>query len=406
MYPQPNEHGVYEAEYEIPIRLSKKKDPAYLATIGVCQIGLNQWATGLDVRFGESGFGSPITADNHSWSWDMAVRKAILHIKEGLIKPNAAAVNEAIELMNKFVESLPVLRIEDFKNTQEATMAKKKPEPAQAQPEPVQPVEEKFYFQKFKDGKSQVISLMNPLTEHGKKLISDEIDAGYTIAKVERAIYDAVLQNGGEDQNIAAPTAEEHAEVCKLIDYEPLIKKVVTCTKMFEQQFTPDEIKQKAMEFSQAAQKKADLEDELKSTTQYIKSQITEATATVNRISQELGRGKYSESVRCHWVMNEPSRGQKTLYRLDREPKEPVESTRMTASDKQLELDDIAARAGKTERTLEEKPITPITNQPYEGEMLSDAEVEKETGLNPSELNGDSEDGSDEDADAADNCPI
>lgn len=53
-----------------------------------------------------------------------------------------------------------------------------------------------------------------------------------------------------------------------------------------------------------------------------------------------------------------------------------------------------------------QKPITPITNQPYEGEMLSDAEVEKETGLNPSELNGDSEDGSDEDADAADNCPI
>lgn len=401
MYPQPNEHGVYDAEYEIPVRLSKKKAFNKCGVmIELCQIGERKWAAGFDMRFNESGYGVPTKGDAHSSDWDIAAKKAALDVR-GRIKPGTPEADDAISLINEFMAALPNLRIEDFKIPQEATMAKKKPEPAQAQP-----VEEKFYLHKFSKTLSIPMAISKPVTYYARKVISEEIDAGYLFELIDEQFFQILRLPSSADRTWPQPTDEKHAEVCKLIDYEPLIKKVVACTKMFEQQFTPDEIKQKAMEFSQAAQKKAGLEDELKSTTQYIKSQITEATATVNRISQELGRGKYSESVRCHWVMNEPSRGQKTLYRLDREPKEPVESTRMTASDKQLELEDIAARAGKTERTLEEKPITPITNQPYEGEMLSDAEVEKETGLNPSELNGDSEDGSDEDADAADNCPI
>ena len=89
-----------------------------------------------------------------------------------------------------------------------------------------------------------------------------------------------------------------------------------------------------------------------------------------SQISTELARGKRSESVRCLWIFNDPTRNLKSLYRLDREPKELVRTDRMTASDKQLTLDDVAAQAKKTERTLEEKPITPVTNQPYEGERF------------------------------------
>lgn len=261
-------------------------------------------------------------------------------------------------------------------------MAKKKPETAPAAN--AAPESDKIYLHRWHNGgASQPVSLQKPLAEHGKKLISDEIDTGSLFEIIDEAQFSMLRGDESFNADRPRPTDEKHAEVCKLIDYEPLIKKTLACSEYFDHVFTPDEIKQMAMEFAEASAEKTACEEELKSHKKAMEAKIAEQTSIINRISTDLARGKRSENVKCHWVMNDPRRGVKTLYRLDTEPKEFVRFGSMTASDKQLTLEDVMAAKKKTERTLEEKPITPVTNEPYEDEMLSDKEVEDETGANP-----------------------
>lgn len=240
--------------------------------------------------------------------------------------------------------------------------------------------DDKMYFRAYlSNNVSLPVSTQCPLTDFAKKKISEDIDGGYLYEIIDQAQFEALRNDPAF--SAGKPSDEKHAEVCKLVEYEAPIRKEISCSEYFEHAFTSNEIKQMAAEFSEATQRKQSLEEELKSHAQYLKSQITEVTATINRISQELGRGKRSNSVKCRWILNMPTRGEKTLYRLDKEPKELVRVEYMTASDKQLTLDDIAAQTKKTERTLEEKPITPVANQPYEGEVMTDAEVKEETGF-------------------------
>lgn len=284
-------------------------------------------------------------------------------------------------------------------------MAKKKPETATAAtaaPEPA-PADKLYLHVCSPAGYSVSMSVMLPLTEVGKKTISGAIDEGNKAELITKEAFDLLRTSG---DSLPQPSDEKHAEVCKICDYEPIVKKTIACSEYFDHVFTSEEIKQMAAEFSKSTARKTDLEDELKSHAQYLKSQITEVTATINRISQELGRGKRSENVKCHWIFNEPSRGQKSLYRLDTEPKELVRIAAMTASDKQMTLDDIAAAKQKTERTLEEKEVTPVTNEPYDGEVMTDAEVKEEIGVAP-EVGEDPDDPREANtAEASDECPI
>jgi hypothetical protein len=78
--------------------------------------------------------------------------------------------------------------------------------------------------------------------------------------------------------------------------------------------------------------------------------------------------------------MNDPKRNVKSLYRLDREPRDLVKTAPMLPSDKQLTLDDLAAQNAVKERTLDEKPVTTIENEPYEEDVLTDDEVAAEAG--------------------------
>ena len=263
-------------------------------------------------------------------------------------------------------------------------MAKKEPETTPAANAATEPATtpapaDKIYLHICSPaGYSVPMAVMLPLTEVGKKTISEAIDEGNKAEIITKEAFELLRTSG---DSLPQPTDEKHAEVLKLADYEPLIKKTVRCSEYFDDPFTVGEVTQKASEFSESCQRKERLEKELKSHTQYIKSQITEAEATISRLSQDLGRGKTTNLVSCHWVFNEPKRNLKSLYRLDKEPKELVRVDTMTASDRQLHLEDVAAQNRKTERTLEEKEITPVTNQPYEGEMMTDAEVKEEVGV-------------------------
>lgn len=383
MYPQPNEHGVYDAEYEIPIRLSKKKGPAYLATIGVCQIGLNQWATGLDVRFGESGFGSPIKADNHSWSWDMAVRKALLQIKERISSPWTKQADDAISLMNEFSNSLLVLRIDDFKTTQEAkTMAKAKSEPkTQTNNESTFKLQKIYLLARNSEGLIMPMDYSLPLTDMAKNAIMNAIDDGFVIKEIKEAEHQAlVTATEAEKKGWPAPSDADLAAIKKLVDYEPPHRLERSLSEYFETEFTPSDYKQLSSEFTQASSEKERITNNLKAYTQAQKAKLTELESTIKRVSEELSQGRRTESVRCLWVMNDPKRNIKSLYRLDREPRELVKTAPMLPSDKQLTLDDLAAQNAVKERTVDEKPVTTVENEPYEEDVLTDDEVAKETG--------------------------
>lgn len=240
------------------------------------------------------------------------------------------------------------------------------------------PETDKFYLHQFLDGASHPICLQKPLTDHGKKLLWDEIDAGSVFELIDETKFNALRSD--ETLNLDKPSDAHHAMVCRLCDYEPPMQKIISCSEYFDHIFTSEEIRQLASEFSEATAKKSEYEEELKSNTQYLKSKITETTATSNRISQELARGKRTESVKCHWIFNTPCRGSKSLFRLDTDPKELVRVAAMTASDKQMTLDDIAAAKLKAERTVEEKPVTEVDNEPYDGEILTDKEMAKEAG--------------------------
>ena len=83
---------------------------------------------------------------------------------------------------------------------------------------------------------------------------------------------------------------------------------------------------------------------------------------------------------KCEWRFNTPIRNEKTLVRLDKNPEEVVRVVKMLPADKQLCIEDIAKANEEKERTLEEKKITPITNEPMDSEILTDAEKEKALG--------------------------
>jgi len=340
----------------------------------------NNWAQAMQLTLSSGQqIGVAFRCEGDYPLWKTAAKSAA---EDALL--NATSISNKMEAqrlktaIKDFLKFLPQTELSDLKQISENEkepneMAKTTKKPTET-PTP----DDKIYFHQFKSGASIPVCLQKPLTDHGKKMLSDEIDSGSVFEIIDADKFLALRSD--ETKNLEQPKAEKHAEVCKLIDYEPMIKRIIACSEYFEESFTIPEIQQLHMEFVEATGKKNNFEVELKSHTQYLKAKITEAESTITRISTELSRGKRSSSVRCHWAFNDPTRNTKSLYRLDKEPKELVRTDRMTASDKQLTLDEIAAAKQRTERTLEEKEITPITNQPYEGEMMTDKEVETEGG--------------------------
>lgn len=220
-----------------------------------------------------------------------------------------------------------------------------------------------------------------PLTDMAKNAIMNAIDDGFMIKEIKEAEHQAlVTATEAEKKGWPAPSDADLAAIKKLVDYEPPHRLERSLSEYFETEFTPSDYKQLSSEFAQASSEKERITDNLKAYTQAQKAKLTELESTIKRVSEELSQGRRTESVRCLWVMNDPKRNIKSLYRLDREPRELVKTAPMLPSDKQLTLDDLAAQNAVKERTVDEKSITEVTNEPYEGEILTDDEVAKETG--------------------------
>lgn len=220
-----------------------------------------------------------------------------------------------------------------------------------------------------------------PLTDMAKNAIMNAIDDGFMIKEIKEAEHQAlVTATEAEKKGWPAPSDADLAAIKKLVDYEPPHRLERSLSEYFETEFTPSDYKQLSSEFTQASSEKERIANNLKAYTQAQKAKLTELESTIKRVSEELSQGRRTESVRCLWVMNDPKRNIKSLYRLDREPRELVKTAPMLPSDKQLTLDDLAAQNAVKERTVDEKPITEVTNEPYEGEILTDDEVAKETG--------------------------
>lgn len=66
------------------------------------------------------------------------------------------------------------------------------------------------------------------------------------------------------------------------------------------------------------------------------KARITAHEAKITDLSTKVSNGWRMEEVKCVWTMDKPTKGEKTLKRLDTD--EDVEVVEMTNADKQAEL--------------------------------------------------------------------
>jgi len=220
-----------------------------------------------------------------------------------------------------------------------------------------------------------------PLTDAAKKTITSMIDDNLNVSEITQDEHALLLK--AEPEEVEAwprPTDEQRVLILKMVDYEHPHRLERFCSEFFDHEFTPVEFKSMASEFAEASNEKTRVESNIKSYTQMQKAKVEELSSTIKRISEEMSRGRSSECVKCQWVMNEPKRNVKSLYRLDREPKDLVRTAPMLPSDRQLTLDDLAEKNAVKERTLDEKPITAVENEPYEGEILTDKQVSAEMG--------------------------
>lgn len=150
---------------------------------------------------------------------------------------------------------------------------------------------------------------------------------------------------------------ENAVEDAKKKAIEPYIRKA---TESLLCKYTPDEIKEKTESLTSAIQDKKRFLGEKKFMQKQIDSKIEEADAAINRLSEEISTGKEMRAVNCEWHMNTPRPGRKQLHRLDNY--ELVRESDMSPADRQQTIDD-----DHPERSVEEKPIGEITDDPNDG---------------------------------------
>jgi hypothetical protein len=118
-------------------------------------------------------------------------------------------------------------------------------------------------------------------------------------------------------------------------------------------------------------QRKSQLEDQKSGNASMYSAKIKECSSKIDLLITQLSTGYENKSVECEWRLNFPIAGKKTLFRLDLN--EIVEEEDMLPADRQLVLDDVREKAGKTERSLDEKEITEVDpDQQHEEDGESD----------------------------------
>lgn len=242
-------------------------------------------------------------------------------------------------------------------------------------------IEKIFIMAKNPEGLVIPMDYSLPLIDSAKQSILSAIDDGYVIKQIEAEEHSALV-NASEEEKASwpEPTKEDLEAIKKLVDWEEPYRKEVNLTEYVTTEFSPADYKKLGNELEQARDEKESTENELKAFKESRKAKITELDATIKRITGELAKGSRTESVKHKWIMNDPKRNVKSLYRLDRDPIQLIKTAPMLPADKQMTLDDIAAMKAHKERTIEEKEVTEITNEPYDEEVLTDDQVAAESG--------------------------
>lgn len=110
-------------------------------------------------------------------------------------------------------------------------------------------------------------------------------------------------------------------------------------TRNLSVKLTPLEMLDKGKELATACTRKQDAEDAKKAAASQHKATCDRCEADVSLLTSIVGSGSVHRDVRCAWIMNDPTQGSKTLYRLDTE--EPVETRDMTGKDLQTVMESV-----------------------------------------------------------------
>ncbi len=295
-------------------------------------------------------------------------------------KKEIAEMRKAIERLRERVRKMSFHCCKEIK-TEVPEVAKAKEKVNQETEKDGPKIQKIFIMAKNQDGLVIAMDYSLPLIDTAKQSILCAIDDGYMIKQIEQAEHSALVKASEEEKATwPEPTADDLKAIKKLVDWEEPYRKEVYLTDFVPRKFSPEDYQGMGHELRLAKSEKAKTENELKAFKESRKAILTELDATINRITEDMARGSISESVKHKWIMNDPKRNVKSLYRLDRDPIQLVKTAPMLPADKQMTLDDIAAMKAKKERSVEEKEVTEITNEPYDGEILDDKEVAKEQG--------------------------
>jgi len=188
----------------------------------------------------------------------------------------------------------------------------------------------------------------NGLSEEVAKDIIDAVAMGKAIHDRFKAMLDVSIPGAVEEEK----TAKEKAD--KLIDEQApvLIRKT---SKELTVEFTQKEKNTFQSDLILNLQRKSQLEDQKSGNASMYSAKIKECSSKIDLLITQLSTGYENKSVECEWRLNFPIAGKKTLFRLDLN--QIVEEEDMLPADRQLVLDDVKAKAGKTERNLDEKEV-------------------------------------------------
>jgi len=210
------------------------------------------------------------------------------------------------------------------------------------------------------------------LSEEGANEIIGLVDQGKSIEDHFKTMLESDLQSEIQTEETAGQNA------AKLIEEKaPVVTR--STTKELPVHFSKREIERLNVELVSKLQECKRQTEQQKSTNSLYSAKIKELSARIETLTTMISTGFENKTVDCEWRLNDPEPGMKKLVRLDTD--ETLEVEKMIPSDRQLVIEDVKAKAGKTERNLDEKEITDIDpDQEHEEEDSDDQDEESPAG--------------------------
>jgi len=345
-FPKPNEHGVYPKEQAEAIRFVMPRgiSKSYYALAHVLELDTG-FISSYDVSHPEGGRACPLSANTSTvcLTRQGAVDGAVTEIVKSLTRDKSNIGHKLFEAVLAQADEMGIKIDPDAKDD-----------------EPEAPKDRRY---KLADGRvlwvgpglggMWIVCDSDPEAPGKHKFTSPSLPAMATREECQENLDEYAEEKGLEA--VEGPQDELPPPVV-----------LRETKKELPVKFTSLEKTRFSTELVLKIQERSRLDDQKKNSASMYSAKLKAVDAEIDLLATRLSTGEENKTVVCHWQMNFPVIGRKTLFRKD--TMEIVEEDEMLPSDRQLVLDDVANMNGKTERGLDEKEVGEITedSQPDE----------------------------------------